>query len=314
VAGPGTARGLRQVAGSGGKLSVVAVDQRQALRKMLDAAGHDASVAAMCEFKRDVALAVDGHCSALLLDPQWGLPTVISHPGVAAHTPLIVALEESGTLSWQGGRRSVLLTGWSPQQARNSGACAAKLLVYLRPDHAPSAREALAVMTAAKQACRAADLPFILEVVPYRLDEEDEQGFAAAYGAHVNAAAQCASELAPDLLKLPWPGRLDAASPLDVECGALESFSNLGCSWALLSAGADVNVFAARVEFALDEGGACGFICGRALWADAVGSADRHGALATAVERLDRLVALLDGRGRPLAIPSISMDESWYLA
>ena len=88
---------------------------------------------------------------ALLVDPQWGLPAVAGDPAVDARLPLMVGVEESGTVPWEGGRRSLALAGWSPAQARAAGACAAKLLVYVRPDHAPSRAHAEALMASVRR-------------------------------------------------------------------------------------------------------------------------------------------------------------------
>jgi sulfofructosephosphate aldolase len=308
--GPGTHRGLRCLTTADGRVAAVAVDQRQALRSMLGAAGAPAEPADLRAFKVAVARALADVAPAILVDPQYGLPALAAAPDVAARLPLMVALEESGTLPWHGGRRSLALAGWSPADARRAGAIAGKLLVYVRPDHAASLPHALALIEATRRGCRAADLPFVLEILPFRLDDEDEAAYAAAYGRHVMACARLGAAAQPDLLKLAWPAPLGAVEP---EPGALPELAAIGASWALLSAGAEFERFAERIVRALDEGGACWFIAGRALWQDAVGATDVAGALRTGARpRLERLVALVAGRGRPLVLPPVSTDDGWY--
>ena len=308
--GPGTIRGLRQLTTSDGRVAAVAVDQRQALRSMLASAGAPAGSADLRAFKVAVARALGDLAPALLVDPQYGLPAISAAPDVPARLPLMVAIEESGTLPWKGGRRSLELDGWSPERARAAGACAAKLLVYVRPDHAPSFAEAEAVMESVRAACRRADLPFVLEILPYQLDDEDDASYRAAFGRHQLAIAEVGAALHPDLLKLAWPGPLGRAEP---EPGGLALLASLGVPWVLLSAGAAFEVFEQRVAHALDDGGAVGFIAGRALWQDAVGAADVDASLlAGARPRLERLLAAISGRGRPLPLPPAPAADDWY--
>jgi tagatose-1,6-bisphosphate aldolase len=308
--GPGTIRGLRSITTADGRVAAVAVDQRQALRAMLATAGRPHEAADLAAFKVAVARVLGDVAPALLVDPQYGLPAVAADPAVSARLPLLVAIEESGTVPWRGGERSVGLPGWGPREARNAGACAAKHLVYLRADHAATLAEGIAFAEAVRKACRQADLPFILELVPFRLDGEDEATYRAAFGRHVVAIAAVGATLAPDLLKIPWPGPLGGDGP---DAGALATLGDLPTPWAVLSAGADYETFERRVLRALDEGGAVGFIAGRALWKDAVGVGDPEAALrAGARPRLERLLLAIEGRGRALPIPAPSTDPGWF--
>ena len=278
---------------------------------MLRKAGSDFSPQALRAFKLEVAHGLCDVVPALLVDPEYGLPAITSDTTLPARIPLMVAIEESGTVSWRGGQRSLLLPGWDPQAARNAGACAAKLLVYLRADHPASLEEAIALCQTVKNDCRRADIPFVLELVPFPLDDEDANAYGSKFGQRVLAAATIGAELEPDLLKLPWPGPLGDENGLDPH--GLESLAALGVPWVLLSAGAQFETYLARVRRALDEGGACGSIAGRALWQDAVGSPDvaamlRHGAR----ERLLRLLDVIADRGQPLPLPLAPTASDWF--
>jgi sulfofructosephosphate aldolase len=278
---------------------------------MLAATGAPAHPEALRAFKVAVARALADVAPALLVDPQYGLPAIAASD-VSPRLPLMVALEESGTLPWRGGQRSFALGGWSAAQARAAGACAGKLLVYARVDHLASLEHATALIESTRRDCRAADLPFVLEILPFRRDEESEDEYRAAYGRHVLELAELGSSFEPDLLKLAWPGPLGAEEP---EPDALEVLGRLDTSWALLSAGAAFERFETRVVRALDEGGACGFIAGRALWQDAVGAADVDAVLRDgARRRLERLLAAIGGRGRALALPPLPGGEGWFRA
>jgi tagatose-1,6-bisphosphate aldolase len=308
--GPGTARGLRQLTTAEGRVAAVAIDQRRTLRRLLTAAGAASGAGDLRAFKVAVARVLGDVAPALLVDPEYGLPAVAADAGVPPRLPLMVAIEESGTVAWEGGQLSVPLAGWSALAAREHGACAAKLLVYLRPDHERTADLAVALVRAVRADCRRADVPLVLELLPYRLDGEGEDAYRRAFGGHVVASALLGASLAPDLLKLPWPGPPDGADP---EPGALAALAALGVPWALVSAGAPYEAYAARLGRALDEGGACGFIAGRALWQDAVGAPDLEGTLRRgARERLLRLLEELGDRGRPLPVPSVHDAADWF--
>jgi tagatose-1,6-bisphosphate aldolase len=162
-------------------------------------------------------------------------------------------------------------------------------------------------MTSTAAGCRAADVPFVLEILPFRLDGEDEEAYAAAYGRHVLACAALGATFEPDLLKLAYPSG-------DGQEEALDRLAALGTPWALLSAGAGFELFEERLERALDRGGAVGFIVGRVLWQDAVGAADVGAVLRElARPRLERLLGLLRDRGRPLPLPAAPADPAWFL-
>ena len=310
--GPGTIRGLRCLTTPDGRVAAVAVDQRQALRKMLTTAGTDPSDAALRSFKVGVARAVGDITPALLVDPQYGLPAVVADSAISPRLALMVAIEESGTLPWHGGKRSVILSGWGPQQAHNASACAAKLLVYARPDHKPSFTHAVELMESVRTACRKADIPYVLEILPYQLDDEDDTTYRAEFGRHVLAVAEAGDAHTPDLLKLAWPGALGVEEP---EAGGLKALAKLDSPWALLSAGAPFETFERRIATAMDDGGAVGFIAGRALWQEAVGARDLDRALRDSARvRLERLLKLVNGRGHALPLPLPPSTSGWHRA
>jgi tagatose-1,6-bisphosphate aldolase len=83
----------------------------------------------------------------------------------------------------------------------------------------------------------------------------------------------------PDLLKLEYPGSVDACRELR---------ARLTRPWAVLSAGVGFDEFAEVVRISCNEGGASGFIAGRSVWRETV-----------AMEHEERLAFLkTTGRGR----------------
>src|SRR3954467_2823502 len=72
---PGKLAGLRAVSNDRGVIAAAAMDQRGSLQKSLaKEKGADVSDAMMEEFKSLVTEVLTPHASAILLDPEWGLP------------------------------------------------------------------------------------------------------------------------------------------------------------------------------------------------------------------------------------------------
>ena len=72
---PGKLAGMKAVSDSRGVIAAAAMDQRGSLQKALGKEkGGNISDADMEEFKSLVTEVLTPHASAILLDPEWGLP------------------------------------------------------------------------------------------------------------------------------------------------------------------------------------------------------------------------------------------------
>ncbi len=72
---PGKLAGLKRVSNDRGVIAAAAMDQRGSLQKSLaKEKGSEVGDAMMEEFKSLVAEVLTPHASAILLDPEWGLP------------------------------------------------------------------------------------------------------------------------------------------------------------------------------------------------------------------------------------------------
>jgi sulfofructosephosphate aldolase len=111
-------------------------------------------------------------------------------------------------------------------------------------------------------------------------------------------AARELSPLRPSLYKaqVPLAGR-GAPAELERACAVLgEAITG---PWVVLSQGVERHDFPAAVRAAC-RGGASGFLAGRALWSDVVGSGDVPKALGeVSVPRLERLADLVDREATP---------------
>ena len=72
---PGNLAGLKKVSNERGVIAAAAMDQRGSLQKSLaKEKGGEVNDAMMEEFKSLVTEVLTPHASAILLDPEWGIP------------------------------------------------------------------------------------------------------------------------------------------------------------------------------------------------------------------------------------------------
>src|SRR5436305_8879247 len=128
-------RALDQLSLPGGKLAVLAADQRTKLVEAFTGAGLPADRETIAAFKLELVRALAGDAAAVLLDPEIGLPDAIDQHALPGRCGLVVSLERSGAVRTPEGLRSAeLLPGVGAAGVRRLGGTAAKLLVRLRAD------------------------------------------------------------------------------------------------------------------------------------------------------------------------------------
>ena len=94
---PGKLAGLKRVSTERGVIAAAAMDQRGSLQKSLaKEKGGEVSDAMMEEFKILVTEVLTPHASAILLDPEWGLPASKRR---AKNAGLLLAYEKTGNRS-----------------------------------------------------------------------------------------------------------------------------------------------------------------------------------------------------------------------
>ena len=180
------------------------------------------------------------------------------------------------------------------------GGHAVKFFVQLRADRDRElggrdvSAEAVAAAAEVVADCRAEGVPSVVENLIYPLPGEGELSPAARADAIIESA-RALDELKPDLLKLEYPGSAEACRRIA---------QAVSVPWVVLSAGVGFDEFKDVLRISCDEGGASGFIAGRAFWKDAVllDQPDRRPFLAdTARRRLDECVTAIQGRATPYA-------------
>src|SRR5204862_2558767 len=91
---PGKLAGLKAVSNARGVIAAAAMDQRGSLKKALaKERGSDVSDKDREEFKSLVAEVLTPHASAILLDPEWGIPASERR---AKNAGLLLAYEKTG--------------------------------------------------------------------------------------------------------------------------------------------------------------------------------------------------------------------------
>src|SRR6266436_4511163 len=128
---PGKLAGMKAVSDKRGVIAAAAMDQRGSLKKALaKEKGSDVSDKDIEEFKSIVTEVLTQHASAILLDPEWGLPASKKRRNNAG---LLLAYEKTGYDNTRPGRIPDLLNEWSARRLKEAGADCVKVLIYYTP-------------------------------------------------------------------------------------------------------------------------------------------------------------------------------------
>jgi tagatose-1,6-bisphosphate aldolase len=297
----GTLRGLDACASPSGTFSVLALDHRSNLRRILSPeAPQTVTHEEMVAFKRTVVRALGETASGVLLDAEVGAAQSIADGSLPARTGLIVALEQSGFSGPSTARVSEVLPGWSVAQARRLGADAAKLLLYYHPD-APNAADQERLLMEVAEECVDADMPLFLEPLSFSIDESVPRLTGEARRDVVVRTAHRLTALGGDVLKAEFPYDTSVTDPgrWAEACAELEAASSV--PWVLLSAGVDDATFEAQTEVAC-RAGASGVLVGRSVWGPSATrpAGEREDWLVgEGRARLTRLSAIVERLGKP---------------
>ena len=278
--------------------SIIAMDQRNTLRRMFTAVGLDASDDDLRIAKADVARVLTPAASGLLSDPTYGVPAITEAEALAPNCGLLIAAEPSERRSYQAEPRTHRDPALDAQWVLDQGGDALKFFVQLRADRPAPApgepdlvAETLAVCAEIIHDCRAKGVPVVIENLVYERPGEDLSGQAREDS--IIESARALNDLDIDLLKLEYPGSPEG-------CRRLAGI--LGRPWAVLSAGVPFGQFTDIIRIAAEEGGASGFIAGRSVWREVVslaGQERQEFLTSVALPRLERLIAVAERSARP---------------
>lgn len=290
---PGKLAGMKAVADDRGVIAAAAMDQRGSLKKSLaKESGKDVTDAMMEEFKSLVAEVLTPHASAILLDPEWGLPASKKR---STNAGLLLAYEKTGYDKTGPGRLPDLLDHWSVRRLKEAGADCVKILLYYTPfDPKPINEQKHAWVERIGDECRANDIPFFLEFVGYE-DGVDEKGFEYAKKKPEIVTASMAEftkdRYGVDVMKVEVPVNMKyvegaraytgekAYSRAEARQHFLSAAKVATKPFIYLSAGVSNAEFTESLDLASESGVKfAGVLCGRATWKDGIPVYAKEGA------------------------------------
>jgi sulfofructosephosphate aldolase len=291
-----TAPTLDAIARPSGGLAMVAMDQRESLRTMFDAAGRGRPEDdVLVRFKLDVARALGPLASGFLIDRHLGFDRVRADGLVPPGTGLILAADALTQAPGGPVEDTDLDDVVLAPDFDLTGVSALKLLVIWRRDDRRGRRVELARRFVA--AARERGVLSVLEPVVRATPAEEVAGTWDADDA-IREAARELSPLGASLYKVQVPGA-GRGTPAEQLAASERLGEAVTGPWVVLSQGVALEHFAAAVEAAC-RGGASGFLAGRGLWSDVVGAPDVPARLReVSVPRLERLVEIVDRHARP---------------
>jgi tagatose 1,6-diphosphate aldolase len=290
---PGKLAGMKAVSDERGVIAAAAMDQRGSLQKALaKERGGSVGDRELEEFKVLVTEVLTQHASAILLDPEWGIPASKRR---AKGSGLLMAYEKTGYDAATPGRLPDLLDLWSVRRIKDVGADCLKILLYYAPsdpqrinDHKHAWVERIG------DECRANDIPFFLEVIAYE-EGADEKGLEFAKKKPELVAAYMREftkdRYGVDVLKVEVPINMKYVEGTKA-CGGTGAYTRQQAMDAFrktaevstkpfiyLSAGVSNAEFTETLELAAEAGTRfSGVLCGRATWKDGIPIYGKQGA------------------------------------
>ncbi|MBF0492262.1 MAG: tagatose 1,6-diphosphate aldolase [Deltaproteobacteria bacterium] len=281
---------LEKLSNSKGIIAAAAMDQRGSLKKgIAKEKGCDPSLVTdlmMEEFKTAVTKILTPHATAILLDPEWGLPASRVR---SSNAGLLLAYESTGYEQNTPGRVPKLIPHWTVSKSIAEGANAIKILLYYSPYENKKVNDIKhAWVERIGAECAYHDIPYFLEFVSYPTQEGEEENSVSFAQKKPDIVARSMEEFSKerynvDVLKVEIPvnmkfvegsksykgekayGLAEAKKHYQVTAGATSK------PFIYLSAGVSDDVFRESLELAAEAGVKYnGVLCGRATWKDGI--------------------------------------------
>ncbi|MBI2095803.1 MAG: tagatose 1,6-diphosphate aldolase [Candidatus Omnitrophica bacterium] len=304
----GKLKSLEAVSNKKGVITAAAMDQRGSLQKSIAKAkgvgDKDVTPEMMSEFKTVVTKVLTPHASAILLDPEYGLPASKAR---AKGCGLLLAYEKTGYDATMEGRIPDFLDGYSARRLREEGADCVKVLLYYTPFDDPKVnRKKHEIMERIGRECEEEDIAFFLEFVGYDPKGGDAKDLAYAK-IKPDVVIRSMEEFSKDPYKVDV---LKVEIPIDVKyLKGSRAFNGKESAYdweeakaifkrqdrctkkpfIYLSAGVSDDIFRESLELATNAGvNFAGVLCGRATWKDGIPVYAQGGAKALEAWLLDR--------------------------
>jgi tagatose 1,6-diphosphate aldolase len=299
----GKFNGIQACANERGVIAAAAMDQRGSLQKAIaKARGAEATAEDLTQFKIAVTQVLTQHATAILMDPEYGLPALKTKNPNAG---VLLAYEKTGYDANVPGRLPDLLDEWSVRRLVEAGGDAIKILLYYNPaddEGINTVKHAFIERIGAE--CAGLDAPFFLEPIYY--DDSITDDFELAKRKPEMVTRYMAEFSKPrygvDVLKVEVPvnvkyvegtrayGGRTAYTRQEAMSHFRDAASAVSKPFIYLSAGVTDEVFRETLELAAEAGTAfSGVLCGRATWQEGIPVYAKHG--------FQALVEWLEDRG-----------------
>lgn len=290
---------MENISDDKGLIKAAAMDQRgslvRRLSKACDVPKNEVTDEMMEEFKEAISNVLTPYASAILLDPEWGLP------GAKAReegTGLIMSYEKSSaSRNYEDiythklpAKMPELMPDWSVLKSVKEGADAVKLLVYYNPDEKDiynAQKEALVERVGAE--CAYYGIPFFLEFLGYGLEGGDWKNDPELARKKPEIVKKSIKEFSKDkynvdVLKVEFPVNMKFVTDTDSFTGeeevysreeALEHFREASEAaerpMIYLSAGVNAKQMRESLRLANEaDSDWNGVLCGRATWQNGI--------------------------------------------
>jgi len=255
---PGKYMGLKRISTSTGCFQMMALDQRNSLKRMLkkfkEPRGED-----LIAVKRSILKNLSEYVSAVLVDPEYGFFENLKY--IHRNSGVILSLEKSGYVEKEGGRISQVVEDDIVKKAKKWGVDAVKLLIYWSDNVSEEVKNHQRdLVKKMGEMALESDILYILEILTYGVSESEKTK------AVLSALKEFSrDDYHVDLFKVEPVVReeshgLSRDYIFDVTGGK---------PWVILSGGMDVETFKKIVEMNC-ELGASGVLAGRVIWKDSV--------------------------------------------
>ena len=261
---PGKYMGLKRISTTTGCFQMMALDQRNSLKKMLkkfkEPKDEDLVVV-----KRSILKNLSEYVSAVLVDPEYGFFENLKY--IHRNSGVILSLEKSGYVEKEGGRISQVVEDEIVKKAKKWGVDAVKLLIYWSNNASEEVKKHQRdLVKKMGEMALESDILYILEILTYGVNEAEKTK------AILSAIKEFSGDdYHVDLFKVE-PVVKEERHGLSKD--DIFNATN-GKPWVILSGGMDVETFEKIVELNC-ELGASGVLAGRVIWKDSVRFIDDH--------------------------------------
>jgi len=268
---------IRKLCNKNNHLEMLAIDQRPPIFNIIKSKKKTYSFDDVVEIKKQISLNLSQHSSAILMDPIYSIPNLITK---SKCNGLIITLEDHAFIEKGRGRYSKNIKNWSVEKIKKIGGDAVKILAWYRPDaDKKSVQHQKKYIETIGNQCEKYNIPFLLELLVYPF--KNEIGYSKEYKEqkqkNENHVIESVKEFSKkkykvDIFKLESPVDSSKLENDKFSKSTKESFKKLSeatnnIPWVMLSSGMSKKSFFNCLKLAY-KNGASGYLAGRTIWFD----------------------------------------------